>query len=170
MKADPFSREWTLNPFPADSLEWARPWWQEGFLNFEGDIMGSMFAPVIGSLGGGTSGSLFDDILSTGLSIANRVIGTPTAIERVGSNVPAWPTVGGLPLPGIGGKIDLPKKYQVSLMGPDRKKYRRMNACNPRALTRAIRRVKKFEKFAKQSVRISSHVKLRKGARGRKCR
>ncbi len=39
------------------------------------------------------------------------------------------------------------------------RRHRRMNVCNPRALRRSLRRVKGFEHFAKQVVRIVSPKK-----------
>src|SRR5512147_898105 len=47
------------------------------------------------------------------------------------------------------------------------KRYRRMNVTNMRALTRAVRRVKRFEKIARQTVTLSHRVRVKKGARGR---
>jgi hypothetical protein len=50
-----------------------------------------------------------------------------------------------------------------------RKKYRRMNVTNMKALTRASRRVHKFAKIARTCIRQSQTVRCpKKGARGRK--
>lgn len=46
--------------------------------------------------------------------------------------------------------------------GGSGRSYRRMNPGNIRALRRSIRRVKSFEKLAKESVRIASTVKMRR--------
>jgi hypothetical protein len=54
-------------------------------------------------------------------------------------------------------------------LGLGKRRYRRMNVTNMRALTRAVRRVKKFEKIARQCVTVSHHVRVKKGSRGRKC-
>jgi len=59
-------------------------------------------------------------------------------------------------------------RRQAGLLG-GRKRYRRMNVTNMRALTRAVRRVKKFEKVARSCVTLSHHVRVKKHARGRKC-
>jgi hypothetical protein len=43
---------------------------------------------------------------------------------------------------------------------------RKMNALNPHALQRALRRASRFAKFAKKAVRITTRMKLKKGFRG----
>lgn len=51
-----------------------------------------------------------------------------------------------------------------------RKRYRRMNVTNMKALTRATRRVHRFAKLARTCIRQAKSTKCpRKGARGRKC-
>lgn len=48
-----------------------------------------------------------------------------------------------------------------------RRKYRRMNVTNMRALTRATRRVKRFAKIARACFSIDKRVRVKKGGRGR---
>jgi hypothetical protein len=48
------------------------------------------------------------------------------------------------------------------------KHHRRMNVCNPRALRRSLRRVKGFEHFARQVVRITSPKRRVSGFRFRR--
>jgi hypothetical protein len=43
---------------------------------------------------------------------------------------------------------------------------RRMNALNPHALSRALRRASKFAKFARKAIKITTRMKLKKGFRG----
>lgn len=61
--------------------------------------------------------------------------------QRVGPQLPALPGMG----PSQGGQIELPG------FGT-KKKYRKMNPLNPRALRRALRRAEGFEKFARKTV------------------
>jgi hypothetical protein len=49
-----------------------------------------------------------------------------------------------------------------------RRRYRRMNPLNPRALRRALSRARSFEKFARRTITITSRMKFKKGARGRR--
>ncbi len=50
------------------------------------------------------------------------------------------------------------------------RRHRRMNVCNPRALRRSLRRVKGFEHFARQVVRIVTPKKRVSGFRFRRRR
>ena len=129
-----------------------------------GGIMGSMFSPVIDFSSG--SGGGWGSVLSGIGDLATQFLYSQVPVRTGPGNVSQYPTVGGLPVPGAGGNIPVPRTGIPGIPLPNkvgfafgRKKYRHMNACNPRALKRAIRRVKRFEKFAKQSVKISSHVK-----------
>jgi hypothetical protein len=47
------------------------------------------------------------------------------------------------------------------------RKSRRMNVLNPRALTRSMRRVQGFAKFAKKCITFTARVKMKKGCRKR---
>lgn len=81
-----------------------------------------------------------------------------------GAGAPQWP----------GGVITDPNDPRLNPKaafesGFHRKRYRRMNVTNMRALTRAVRRVKRFEKIARQTVTLSHRVRVKKGARGKKC-
>lgn len=70
---------------------------------------------------------------------------------------------------GSGSTAPSPVEMLLGRHHSGRKRYRRMNVCNMRALTRACRRVKRFEKLARGCVTLSSHVRVKKGSRGRKC-
>lgn len=122
--------------------------------------MGGFFTSIGPSIIGGGGGTSLYDILYAGTELASGALtrrGGSTAVVPRGSASPSLPSVLN-PLPGLGqgGVIQVPG-WSVG------KKYRRMNPCNARALRRAIRRVKRFEKFAKQSIRISRRVKVAKG-------
>jgi hypothetical protein len=56
----------------------------------------------------------------------------------------------------------------VSAYSTGRRRYRRMNVLNLRALKRAIRRAKGFEHIARQVLTVPSHFKKHIRARGRK--
>lgn len=119
----------------------------------------SDFAPVA-TVGGGW-GDLLGSTLQSITSLASRSLpairGTPAppAIPGIPANPP-------FPIPGAGGAYNV----KVNVVG--RLRHRRMNACNPRALKRAIRRVKSFDKFARQSIKITKKVKTPRGRS--KCR
>lgn len=122
-----------------------------------GWFMGT-YDPFAGITGGGGS---WNTLLTSGLNALTGFLGSRVPQVRT----PQMPTLPDIfnPLPGLG-QGGLPT-YRVNVFG--RRSYRRMNACNPRALKRAIRRVKRFEKFARQSVRIAHKVKM---PRKRTCR
>jgi hypothetical protein len=44
------------------------------------------------------------------------------------------------------------------------RRHRRMNACNPRALRRALRRAHAFAKFARKAIRVEHRFKKPRGA------
>jgi len=46
-----------------------------------------------------------------------------------------------------------------------RKKYRRMNVLNSRALSRSMRRVQGFARFARKTISFTHHVKMKKHRR-----
>lgn len=50
------------------------------------------------------------------------------------------------------GTMTGPQPSLMPFFGEERKKYRRMNPLNPKALRRALRRAEGFEKFAKRTV------------------
>ena len=140
-----------------------------------GGSMGSMFAPISDASSGGFGswGSLLGGLGDFATNFLYSQLP-----QRQGQGTIGYPTVGGLPVPGVGGNIPVPRTGIPGIQRPSAKgmyfagpqrRYRHMNACNPRALRRAIRRVKRFEKFAKQSVKISAHVKKPRG-RARTCR
>lgn len=93
------------------------------------------------------------------------------AASQLGSNIIGPGYSGPMVAPGQGtapgGTVTaLPGAY-----GRVRKRYRRMNVANMKALTRASRRVHRFAKLARTCIRQSKTVRCpRKGARGRtKC-
>lgn len=120
-----------------------------------GWFMGT-FDPFAGIVGGS---STWGNLLTQGLNVLTSALTGPQSGRP---QLPSLPSILN-PLPGLG-QGGLPT-YRVNVFG--RRSYRRMNACNPRALKRAIRRVKRFEKFARQSVRIAHKVKM---PRKRTCR
>jgi len=71
----------------------------------------------------------------------------------------------------VGKKILKARKGLKGMLGLGRaRRHRRMNVCNPRALRRSLRRVKGFEHFARQVVRITSPRKRVSGFRFRRRR
>lgn len=62
---------------------------------------------------------------------------------------PQLPGMPGIPMPR------LPSLGQMGLLGPPRK-GRRMNVCNMKALTRALRRARGFEKKARRVLRVTT--------------
>ena len=51
--------------------------------------------------------------------------------------------------------------YRMRGGGGGGRTYRRMNVCNPKALRRAIRRARGFEKLALKSIRLVSPQRLK---------
>lgn len=145
-----------------------------GLMNMGGPL--DYFMPSDGGSSGGGGGGFDWTSLFAGLLNQLPVPTVPSPGTGFPMPIPGWPGPTQFPsapqLPSRTGRIRRTTRggvptFRVNVFGGKR---RRMNACNPRALRRAIRRVKHFEKFAKQSVRISHKVKLQKG-RGRKtCR
>lgn len=155
------------------------PWYYDasipGNISIEaaGGGMGSMFAPI----GGISLGSVLQDAAD---------IAYASVFGRSSPGTMTAPSVGSISGSSIASRSQLPSRtvYDVPVelpfpTGPSlpgltiqktvwgRRPYRHMNPCNPRALKRAIRRVKRFEKFAKQSIRITKRVKA---PRKRTCR
>jgi hypothetical protein len=79
-------------------------------------------------------------------------------------------TVGTLATRGAANLVVKGAKAIKNMMLPEpgygyRRRYRRMNVCNPRALRRALRRAKGFESFAKEVVHITNRKKVVSGFR-----
>lgn len=130
------------------------PWYYDpslpGDVSFGGSAMGTMFAPVGGISWGGVVTDLATDILGGAFGTA---IGTAITRSSPGGSVSTIPQRSPMsPVYAYPGIV-----ARATVIG--HKKYKRMNACNPKALKRAIRRVKRFEHFAKQSIKIAKKVK-----------
>lgn len=85
-------------------------------------------------------------------------IGLPSGV-RIGG--PAFPGIGLSPgmggvRTGVGGS---------TLGGYPRRRYRRMNVGNTRALRRSMRRVQGFAKLAKATIQFTKTTRMKKGAR-----
>ena len=66
---------------------------------------------------------------------------------------------------GPGATITTPGRARQLARGEGYSSGRRMNALNPRALRRAMRRVQSFAKFAKRTIQFTHHVKMKKHRR-----
>lgn len=77
------------------------------------------------------------DVMAQLPGVGVGIAAAPILTKMAPGNFPA--------LPAMPGELTLP-------WGGQRKKYRKMNPLNPRALKRALRRAEGFEKFAKKTV------------------
>lgn len=116
-------------------------------------------------------GDLFGFLGKVGGSILSTV---GTALS--GGSKPAPPTFPGMPVvrsPGVGGMIARAVPggktgFEVRPDGTVRKKYRRMNYGNTKALKRALRREKGFVDLAKRTLKGSGYKVVRSGYGKRK--
>lgn len=91
---------------------------------------------------------------------ASSKTGTPTNVLGDVSKALGFPFVAQENLlAGTGGAIT------VAADGTIRRRYRRMNMLNPRALRRSMRRVQGFAKFARKTISFTQRVKMKKRGR-----
>lgn len=135
--------------------------------------MGGYFMPVSVAPAVGLTG-----LISQGLQIAGPIIqkvlgtGAGQSVVKVGSQVLgklAGPLAGGAAI-GAGSALteEIIKQLTTgSLPGifGGRKKRRRINVLNPRALRRSMRRVQGFSKFARKSFILEKRVKMKRRRR-----
>lgn len=114
--------------------------------------------PFLGAVVGGLIGGAAKKV---GRFIGSKVGG---AVGRAGAAVgpvlrdAAPGIVGGAAGYTIGRIPQLAPSSEMPFFGGEKKKYRRMNPLNPRALKRALRRAEGFEKFAKRTVNAMYRV------------
>lgn len=122
------------------------------FFGFLGSLI-SKAAPIVGKLFHGGSGSEIvrsaggGPIVSAGRS-AGRMIAKHPVLSAAGA-------AGAIGAAGMG---------VHHLMHHPGRRHRRMNACNPRALRRALRRAHAFAKFAHKVIRVQHKFKKPRGA------
>jgi hypothetical protein len=115
-----------------------------------------------GGWGGNGGGWSWGDLFGSALSYIPRWLGAPEPPDRSSPNrdlpmplprdlpVPSQPRWR-LPYPGQGGKYEWPTWRQELGMGTQRRRRRKMQCTNQRALNRAISRIKCFQKIVKKS-------------------
>ena len=87
--------------------------------------------------------------------------GVRGGLKRVGGALLKHPVLTGAGAAGMGA-IAGAVGHKI-LAGGHAKRHRRMNACNPRALRRALRRTHSFARFAKQVLRVEHRFKKPRG-------
>jgi len=89
----------------------------------------------------------------------------PMAASATSATVPGMANLGtGLAIgAGQGLGQSLAHGLHLNLFG--KKRHRRMNPLNPRALRRSMRRVQSFARFAKKTIQFTHHVKMKKHRR-----
>lgn len=142
-------------------------------------IAGKIAMPALKAIPGiGTAVSLAS-LGSSALGAAKGLMKPKLTVPTLtGSNLPV-PYIPGGPLAsatggrlaklalGAGAGAAAVAGYQALTGGGQRRRYRRMNYANMRALRRSCKRVKGFEKMAKECISLGQRVRVRKG---RKCR
>jgi hypothetical protein len=130
---------------------------------------GGIGGAALGLLGGGAQQqqSVYGPVQQPTMTAAASA---PRMSRRIGYTAVSGKRLSGIagmvPMAGMGG----PLVTRGQVMHPAGVRYgrrsRRMNVCNPRALRRAIRRAKGFEKLALRSIRLVSPQRLRGKHRG----
>lgn len=100
----------------------------------------------------GTLGGIFKGAVKTGIGFLS---GGPVGAVTAATSLIPKKGPGGLTLPGIAPSI--PKGTTVAPDGTLRRKRRRMNVVNPKALRRANRRVDGFVREVKRSLKHSNY-------------
>lgn len=126
-------------------------------INGEYGGMQSLDAFAAGPIAAGAAAGIGTAIVGKGIDILGEYVrqrlGMPTSIAPVGQYGSQGPLViGTTPIRSVS---------TASFYG----KRKRMNVCNPRALRRAIRRVKGFNKLAGKSFTFEKKVRIKKRRR-----
>lgn len=109
---------------------------------------------------------------SAGVGSMGTVAGTRSRRGRLSAAAGTMPGMARAAAPAVAAAMGGPlvsrgtAMNRVSAGGGFRRRGHRMNVCNPRALRRAIRRAKGFEKLALRSIRLVSPQKLHGKRRG----
>lgn len=115
---------------------------------YRGDpFIGALVAGVGGKLVKKGAGWVGRKLGGAGAAIGRGVAMTPPILRDA-----AGSTIGGAVGYGIGRLPTLSPSEGLPFGLGGKKKYRKMNPLNPRALRRALRRAEGFEKFAKRTV------------------
>lgn len=130
-------------------------------------------AGMVGKLKGAgkMSAAMLKKLGIRGAGAAAAAVGAGVGGMALGSAFrgPGSPMGGEIPPWGMGEAIStVPMTIDpVTGMATARRRYRRMNPTNPKALNRAIRRVTSFKKLFSKSIRITSTVHRKAKSRGR---
>lgn len=135
---------------------------------YRGDFFGSLGSAITGAVKGFATGGI-------GGALSGAVAGFSGGGSKKSSPSPIFPQGGGVQIPGLGplGGIGTKKSSYGPDAGPGTPGYhiskhsgklvrnRHMNVTNPRALRRAIRRARGFEKMALKVIGFSHPHKKR---------
>lgn len=129
----------------------------DGIFSFLGSALKTV-APIL-PFGIGTAARAVGGLLSPAqkaVAVQNRVV---TAQSPIGATLPPSPNFYGLQAGGVKVGVTTPgngNRTQSNVGHIGGKKRRRMNVTNPRALRRAIRRARGFEKMARKVLGFTS--------------
>ena len=123
----------------------------DGIFSFLGKALKTV-APIL-PFGIGTAASAVGSIFSPSRTTATQVRVTPPILQnQIGATLPPAPHFYGVQVGGTKLGLTTPGASMPVMRGQPvpGKKRRRMNVTNPRALRRAIRRARGFEKMARK--------------------
>jgi hypothetical protein len=137
---------------------------------FGGPVGGAVASGLLGGGGGGGSAPQQPSISAAGFASrsalgAARVSGAARTLPSMGGSRPGMGLLGPMRAPGVSmGRVA--GRHMSTLARTGMRKRPSMNVCNPRALRRAIRRAKGFEKIALRSIRLVHPQRLHGKRRG----
>lgn len=123
----------------------------DGIFSFLGNALKTV-APIL-PFGIGTAASAVGNIFSPSRTTASAVRVSPPVLQsQIGATLPPPPHFYGVTVGGTKLGLTTPggSTRTMAPAVPGQKKRRRMNVTNPRALRRAIRRARGFEKMARK--------------------
>lgn len=129
----------------------------DGLFSFIGKALKTV-APIL-PLGIGTAASAIGGVLGGSSSTAQKARTPPLVMQSpIGGSLPPSPNFYGIQAGGVkvGVQTNTQRSASAQLVGAGGKKRRRMNVTNPRALRRAIRRARGFEKMARKVLGFTS--------------
>jgi hypothetical protein len=134
---------------------------------YRGGFLGSVGKAIGGAVKGFVTGGPMGALTGVAGALVKKPSGASMPMVQQQGIVGTAVKVGTKLLPGILGGVAVEKGIDFLTGRGGRKRYRRMNALNPRALTRATRRLHGFHSKSKKALRELGYTVVRTGtARG----
>lgn len=135
---------------------------------YAGDYYRGDWKSFLGTVGKNIVGSLAESLTSSAGAMGagalqSALSGGPSTGMSLSSALAANPLAQAL---GVGGR-GASSATVTQLPGTTRRRYRRMNPLNPRALRRSMRRVHAFAKFARHTMTFAQHHRMKHTRRKR---